>query len=149
MRKILLLSGLVLLLLGVVIGWRATHPPLSDEQQIAAALDGITAAANARQPRGVVGFLSRDFKFAGGGRKNLQQALASGMLSYRVIDLNISGVEVKIQGETATSEGRFRLSRRSEADSAPETTSGEFRLKWRKEDGEWLVTQAEVPDASF
>ena len=144
MRKILLCSGLALLLLGVWSGWRALHPPLSDEQQISVALDGIVEAANSRQPRGIMQFLAPDFKFQGGSRKDFQNSLVGGILQFRGVDLQLSGVEVVVKVTTATSAGRFRLSLKSEANSTPEITNGGFNLKWKKVDGQWLIGEAEM-----
>lgn len=143
MRKILLIGGLLLLLLGGFFTWRALHPPLTDEQQIAAALDGITSAANNRQPRGVANYLAKDFKFGSTRKKEFQQSLAAGILQYRVVDLKLAGVQVDVNGETATSSGRYTLNLKSEYTSPAEVFPGNFDLKWRKIDGEWLVTEVE------
>jgi hypothetical protein len=44
LRLGVLVLGVILLLIGGVIWWRATHPPLSAEQQIAANLDDAQRA---------------------------------------------------------------------------------------------------------
>ena len=148
MRRFFILGGLFLLLLSAILTWRRLHPPLSDEEQIAAALDGISAAAKTRSARGIANFLAKDFKFGGGtGKKDFQNSLVGGILQYRVIDLNLSGVQVDSNGETAKSDGRYVLSLKSEFNSPPEIFRGKFDLQWRKIDGEWLVVSAQGENA--
>ncbi len=143
MRKIFIIGGIVLLVLGAVLTWRRLHPPLTDEQQIAAALNGITAAANARSPRGIADYLAKDFQFGSTTKSEFQNSLVGGILQYRVIDLKLAGTKTEVNGETASSQGRYVLSLKSEFTSPPEVFAGKFALKWRKIEGQWLVTGAQ------
>ena len=143
MRKIFIASALVLLIIGAVLMWRKLHPPLTDEQQIAAALDGITAAAGARSPRGIADFLAKDFQFGNTGKSEFQNSLVGGILQYRVIDLRLASTTTDVNGSTAKSEGRYILSLKSEFTSSPEVFAGKFVLKWRKDEGQWLVIRAQ------
>ncbi|HEX9997987.1 MAG TPA: nuclear transport factor 2 family protein [Abditibacterium sp.] len=150
MRKIFIFGGLFLLLISAVLTWRYFNPPLSDKEQIALALDEICAAAEARSARGIANYLSKDFKFgAQTSKKDFQNSLVGGILQYRVINLDIAGVKVDVNSATATSDGRYVLNLRSEANSPPEILSGQFLLKWRKIDGQWLITNANGENALF
>ena len=146
MKRILIVSGVLLLLLSGFFFWRALNPPLTDEQQIAANLDAIAAAADARDAVTIADFMAPTFSFNGNSgmaRKEFQRQLYSGMLQYRVIDLQINGVQVQVNGESAQSDGRFLLNTKSEFDSPSEANSGNFKLKWQKIDGEWKITEVE------
>ena len=150
MKRILTLSGLALLLLSGFLIWRALHPPLSDEEQIAANLDAIVRAAAARDAASIADFLAPQFSFngnAGTARREFQRQLYAAMLQYRVINLQINGVKVEVNGPNASSDGRFLLNLKAEFDSPPESQAGDFALKWKKLDGEWkIVAAAGVPN---
>ena len=151
MKRILIASGVVILLLSVVLIWRALHPALTDEQQIAAHLDSIAAAADARDAAAIADFLAPSFTFNDQGqteRKEFGRQLYAGILQYRVVDLNINGVQVKVNGERASSDGRFLLSLKSEFNSPPELHTGDFALQWQKLDGEWKIVaiKGKVPE---
>jgi ketosteroid isomerase-like protein len=143
MRKISVVFVILLVILGGIFTWRKLHPPLNDQQQIAAALDGICAAASARSPRGVANYLAKDFKIAGMGKSEFQNSLAGGILQYRVIELRVPNTKIVVNGEAATSEGSFNLSLKPEFNSAPEVRTGRFKLQWRKTDEGWLISKAD------
>ncbi len=149
MKRLFIVSGLVLLLLSGFFLWRALHPPLTDQQQIAANLESIVKAADARDAVTIAHFMTPTFTFNGHNgtvRKDFQRQLFGGMMQYRVVDLQINGVKVNVQGAVADSDGRFLLNVKSEFDSPPEPYSGNFKLKWRKVDGEWKISEvAGVP----
>lgn len=137
---------LFVILIGGFSGWRATHPRLTDAEQIAANLDAICKAAKNRTPRGIADFLAKDFQAGGMGKKEFQQSLAAGILQFRVVNLGVSGVKSTVNGDEATSSGQFLLSLKSEINSPPQNQSGRFALKWRKIDGEWKISRADVPN---
>ena len=142
MKRILIASGVVVLLLSAILIWRALHPALTDEQQIAANLDAIAAAAGARDAVTIASYLAPQFTFDDQGqteRKEFQRQLYGGILQYRVVDLTINGVAVKVNGQNASSDGRFLLSLKSEYNSPPELHDGDFQLQWQKIDGEWKI----------
>ncbi len=143
MRKFLPVFTVVLLLSGIFWIWRATHPPLSDEQQIAAHLNSICEAAQARNSRGITDFLSKNFQSNGVGKKEVQTSLVGGILQYRVIDLKVNRVENIVRGESARSTGNFTLSLQSERESPPQFSAGKFDLTWRKIEGEWKIIGAQ------
>ena len=139
MKRLFLATGTLILLLSAVLVWRITHPALTDHQQIAANLDGIADAASRRSARGVANFLSKDFDFNGTNKRDFQNQLVAGLLQYRVVELKLNGVQTNVNGDSASSAGRYNLSLKSEYNSPPQVSTGEFKLKWRKIDGEWKV----------
>ena len=146
MKRILIFSGVLLLLISAFFGWRALNPTLTDEEQIAANLDAISRAAGERDAVSIANFMAPTFKFNGNSGmtpKELQRQLYAGMLQYRVIDMQINGVKVNVQGDVADSDGRFLLNVKSEFDSPPQPFSGDFKLKWKKVEGEWKISEVE------
>ena len=143
MKKKFWMFGVFALLLVAFFGWRLTHPPLTDEQQIAANIDGLTASANNKSAGGVASYLSKKFIFNGIRKKDFQNQLVGGFLQYRVVKLQTSGLQTKINGDTASSEGRWSLGLKSEYTSPEERTSGTFELQWRRENGEWKIVEAD------
>lgn len=143
---------ILLVVIGGFFGWRAMHPKLTDEQQIAANLGAICDAANARNPRGIADFLAKDFQTGGTGKKGFRESLTAGILQFRVVDLSVSGVKTSVlraalgEGVTAASSGNFLLSLKSEFNSPAQKQSGKFDLTWRKIEGEWQIVAADVPD---
>ena len=146
MKRILIVSGVLLLILSGFFLWRALHPALTDEQQIAANLDAIAAAAGERDAVSIANFMAPTFTFNGQKnteRKEFQRQLYAGMLQYRGIDLQINGVQVNVQGDVADSDGRFLLNLKPEFDSPPEPYGGNFKLTWKRLDGEWKISEVE------
>lgn len=133
---------LVLLVLAVFL-WRALHPALSDEQQIQAALDGIATAASNRSSGGVTSFLAKNFQLDGLKKSDIQQRLTLGMLQYRVVNLHVSGVQVQVNGDTATTKGHYDLGLKTEFSSPEEKMSDNFSLKWKRENGQWKIADAQ------
>ncbi|RYG70941.1 nuclear transport factor 2 family protein [bacterium] len=143
MRKFKLpVIGLLLVLVGLFI-WRVRQPALTDEQRIAAAMEGICAAASARSPRGIANHLAKEFRMGSMSKSEFQNSLAGGILQYRVIELKLTNPQVTVNGTSGTSNGNYTLSLKSEYNSPPQILSGKFDLTWKKIDGQWLVTKAE------
>jgi hypothetical protein len=142
MRKFVTILVILLAIFGGIFWWRKLHPPLTDEQQILAAMDGICVAAENRSPRGVANFLAKNFKFGDMKKSEFQNSLAGGILQYRVIKLSLSNQKVGINEDSAVSSGNYSLSLKPEFNSSPELNSGRFDLKWKKVDGEWLIVSA-------
>lgn len=131
------------LLLLLVLGWKWTHPQLSDEDQIRQSLDGIATQASHKSSSGVTSFLSKDFQMDGLKRKDITQQLTLGMLQYAVVNLKVSNVQVQTNGNTATSTGHYDVGLKSEFSSPEQKTSSEFSLKWKREDGQWKISDAD------
>lgn len=142
MRRFIMLLGLVLLIGGGLSYWRATHPVLSPQQQIAANLDDVASALQSRAANRVLSHLAPEFSWNNSSRKEIGDILRGSLLGFRDVQLQRSGETVQVQGDTATSSGSFRLSYRSSQGGQPQTQSGEYSLQWRKIDGEWKITSA-------
>ena len=123
--------------------WRATHPALTDEQQIQAALDGIATQASHKSAGGITSFLAKDFQLDGMKKSDLQKQLTIGMLNFRVVNMKISGVQVQVNGDTATTRGRYDLGLKTEFTSPEEKYASDFSLKWKRENGQWKISNAD------
>ncbi len=133
---------LVLLALAVFL-WRATHPALSDEQQIEAALDGIATQASHKSAGGVASFLAKDFQFDGFKRSDVRQQLAVGLLQYSAVNMKVSNVQVQVNGDTATTRGHYDLGLKRDFNSPEDKVPSDFSLKWKREDGQWKIYNAD------
>jgi len=130
-------------LLFVVLFWRLTHPKLSDEQQIQAAIQDIATQANHKHSGAVANYLSIGFQLDGVKRAEIQKQLTLGMLQYAVINLRTSDVQVQINGDTATTTGQYHLGLKTEFSSPEQTTDSAFKLTWKREDGQWKISNAD------
>ncbi len=142
MRRLIIGLGLVLLLVGGLGYWRASHPLLSPEQQIAANLDDVSSALQNRAANRVLRHLAPEFSWNNTPRKEIGDLLRGSMLGWRDVQLQRSGERIEINGDAATSSGSFRLSFRSSQGGDAQTQSGTYNLQWRKIDGEWKITAA-------
>jgi len=144
-RKIVVALGVLMLLIGGVLWWRATHPPLTDEQQIQANLDGLKNAAEACSADRVMNYTSEDFNWNGQKRSEVRSAITGACLSGGFhkpdFSLTFTNVHITVKGATATAAGHYQLYIRSFRGS-PEPHDGEFSTEWEKRDGEWKITRA-------
>lgn len=143
MNKSLRFGVPVILLVLAVLLSRWTHPALGDEQQIRAALDGIAVQASNKSSGGVTSFLTKDFQLDGIKKSDIQKQLTLGLLQYRVVNLRVSNVRVQVNGDTATTKGRYDLGLKTEFSSPEEESSNDFSLKWKREDGQWKISDAD------
>ncbi len=132
-----------ILLVLLVLGWKWTHPNLSDEDQIRQSLEGIATQASRKSSSGVTSFLSKDFRMDGFKRKDITQQLTIGMLQYAAINMKVSNVQVQTNGDTATSTGNYEVGLKPEFSSPEQKTSAQFTLKWKREDGKWKISGAD------
>jgi hypothetical protein len=143
MRKIIILCGLVLIVVGSILTWRALHPPLSDIEQIEANLNGLAQAIEAGRTRRLVSYLAPDFKWHSFTRDYISRNFGGFSLQWSDVELHLSGVRVQRKDGYATTNGRFTLRYRSRDSRYVETRIGNFKLFWEKRHDEWLVTGAE------
>ena len=146
-RKILIGIAIVITVLGGITAWRALHPPLSDQEQIAANIEDLRAQIEKRNTNGALKYLAKDFRYGGIPKKDLRTAVAGTVMRWRDVKLNVSGVRIEVQGETATTVGRYSLSYRTGESAPTQIQSGDFRLQWQKLDGNWEITQADGPQS--
>ena len=142
-RYLLILAGAVLLFLGSLAAWRASHPPLTNEQQIAANVEVLRQAVQSRKPRKIESLLAEDFTWGGQNKRELNSALTGAFLQWRDVTANVTGLDISINGDKATSKGKFSLAFRPSQRGRAEAYLVDFRLSWEKRDGQWLVTKAE------
>lgn len=143
-RKLILSFGVLLLLVGGVIWWRAAHPPLTDEEQIAANLEGLRTSAESGSVNGVMGYLSDDFTWDGRKRSEISSLLYGAFyegLRKRDFSLVFTNVHPAVQGATATLNGHYKLNLRNYR-GAVDSGDGEFSTSWEKRDGQWKITRA-------
>jgi hypothetical protein len=133
---------LVLVVLAVFF-WRVTHPTLSDEEQIRQSLDGIAAQASHKSAKGIISYLSKDFQIDGTKKSDIQNQLTYAMLSKAAIEMKIGPSQVQVEGDTATTKGSYNLGLKQEFNSPIQNYTSDFTLKWKREDGQWKISNAD------
>lgn len=124
--------------------WRTTHPPLSDEQHIYNNLTAIKDAAQNRQTKSVVYYLSADFTWGAMSRKEFVRTMSGAFFQARDVQITLSNVDLARPGsDTAVTSGDYAVTMRSSPGAPLDTARGPFKLFWRKSDGEWKVYRAE------
>jgi ketosteroid isomerase-like protein len=133
-----ILRGLiVVLLLGL---GACTKPP--EEERLRAAIAAMQAAAEARQPGGVVDHVSEEFSGSHGlDREQLRRLMQAQMFGRNNIGVTLGPLDIVIEGDHA--EVRFLLLTTGGGRLLPEQARG-YRVEsgWRIEDGEWRVYRA-------
>jgi hypothetical protein len=142
-RKLLIAIGVVLLIFGGWSAWRAAHPPLTDEQQIAANIEVLRLAVQSRKSRNITNLLADDFTWNGQNKRELNSELTGAFLQWRDITANVTGLQISLNGDKATSKGKFSLAFRPSQRGRPEAYLVDFQLTWQKRDGQWLIIKAE------
>ena len=145
-RKTILALGILLLLFGGLIWWRAAHPPLTDEEQIAANLEGLRTSAESGSVNGVMGYLSDDFTWDGRKRSEISSLLYGAFyegLRKRDFRLTFTNVRPVVHGATATVTGHYKVDVRTYRGGVDTASSGEFSTEWEKRDGKWKITRTQ------
>lgn len=142
MRRVIIGLGLVLLLGGSVVWWRAAHPPLSPEQQIAANLEAAADALQRRSTSGVMRYLAPDFSWNNSSRDELRQMMAGASMQWRDVQLQRLNEKITVNGDEAVSSGSYHLTYRTGPQATPETQRGNYTLRWKLRDGEWKIVTA-------
>ncbi len=138
-RKIILSAGLVLLLGGGWLWWRATHPPLTDTQQIAANLEDIRSSLENGNTDRALGYMAEDAKFRGQSRSQMRSQLTIGSLMSKAdVRVNFFNTRTEVKGATASTSGHYKADERSRF--GYNSYDGDFSLHWEKRDGQWVVT---------
>jgi ketosteroid isomerase-like protein len=116
-------------------------PP--EEERLRAAIAGMQAAAEARQPGNVVEHVSTEFAGSHGlDREQLRRLLQAQMFGQRNIGVTLGPLDIELEGDHA--EVRFLLLTTGGGRLLPEQARG-YRVVsgWRIEDGEWRVYRAD------
>ena len=143
-RKLVIVLGLILLLGGGLFWWRLTHPPLTDEQQIAANLEDIRQSLENGNAKRAVSYMAKDAKFKGLSRSKIQDQFALGYRFGGRTDVRITflNTQTGVTGAAATTKGHYKVDMRTRY--RPESTDGDFSLEWEKRDGEWIITDGDA-----
>jgi len=122
--------------------WRSSNPPQSDEQILISSLDNAASAIRDRSVGRVMGVLAPGFSTGGTSRGEFNQMMTGAFFQWRDVKLDLSNRKVQINGDSATTTGRFALNYRPQEGASPESQSGDFSLNWQKIDGVWKVVSA-------
>lgn len=141
-KSLRLLIPLVLVVLAVLF-WRWTHPALSDQDQIRQAMSGLATQVSNKSAKGIVSYLSDDFQMSGVKKGQIQKQLVYGLLSYAAVEAKIDPSQIEVNGDTATTKGNYNLGLKQEFNSPVQNYSSEFTLKWKRENGQWKISNAD------
>ena len=141
--------GLMLLLAGVVSWWRASHPPLTASQQITANLDEATQALQNRSTAGILRHIAPGFSWNNNSKKELGDLLRGAMFQWRDVQLQRSGEVTVVNGTQATTTGSYMLRYRAGPKAPRETSSGNYKLQWQMQDGNWKIVKADGGEAAM
>jgi ketosteroid isomerase-like protein len=148
-RNLLIIFGVLLLSFGGWFAWRAAHPPLSDEQQIAANIKAIRLAVEARSARRIAYYLADDFTWNGHNKREINSQLTGTFFQWREVTAMLTKLQVTVHGNAAIATGKFSLSLRPSPNARAVAYLGDFKLTWKKRDGQWLLTKAEGKESEF
>lgn len=148
-RKLVIALGLIFLLGGGLLWWRVTHPPLTDQEQIAANLEDIRQALENGNIERALNYLSEDAKFAGQSRSQIRSQFTIGQFLNRAdIRVNFLNTRHEVKGAAATTKGHYKVDVRQRF--SPESYDGDFSLEWQKQDGQWKISDGnangEIPN---
>lgn len=139
----MLLVGVLLLLSGSWWGWQVTHPPLTDQEQIATNLEAMRTAIEDRKPNHVLRYLADEFTWNGQNKRELASQIKGAFFQWRDVHPNITGLEIKVEGTHATATGKYSIALRPSPRMRPEVYLGEFQLQLEKRENIWLITNAQ------
>ncbi len=143
-RKLAIAFGLVFLFGGGWFWWRATHPPLTDAEQIAANLEDIRQSLENGNIKNAVGYMAEGAKFKGLSRSEIQNQFTLGNAFGGRTDLrmNFLNTRTEVNGATASTKGHYKADVRTRY--RPESYDGDFSLEWEKRDGQWVITDGQA-----
>jgi ketosteroid isomerase-like protein len=139
----------LLLLIGGWFAWHAAHPPLTDEQQIVANVKAIRLAVEARSAGRIANYLADDFTWNGNNKREVNSQLTGAFFQWREVTLTLTKLNVAVQDDMATATGKFSITLRPSPNARADAYLGNFKLTWKKRDGQWLITKAEGGEATF
>jgi hypothetical protein len=145
-RKLLIGAGLLCLIAGGYMAWRVLHPPLSDREQIVANIESIRSYAEQRRAQAISGYFAENFAWNGMSRGQLTRQMALWMLQARDVQLQISNLDVALQGTGATTSGDYSAQFRSSEGAPLQNASGHFMLHWTKQKDVWKIDRIEGKD---
>jgi len=144
LRKILIAAGVLCIIAGGFLAWRASNPPLTDDQVILANLAAVQEAAQKRQAKNIAYYLAKDFSWQSTTRQEFVRMLSAGLFQARDVQVTLSKVELERQGsDEAVTSGNYSVTMRPAEGAQSTNAHGPFKFYWRKVEGEWKVYKAE------
>lgn len=122
--------------------WRISRPQLSPEQQVKVVMDGVSQSVQNASPRGILQFLSPDFKWNNSSRAEVEKLIRQLCAGASRVELTRTNEKISVRGDEATVSGHYeiRFHTLQEASSEPaHSHGGDFTLLWQKIDGEWKI----------
>jgi len=116
---------------------------LSDSERITANLEELRTAIENRNSRQISNYLAEDFSWNGQNKSEMQSAMNGAFLQSRDVTANITGLDVAVNGETATATGKYSFAYKPTPRASSEVSVGDFKLQLIKRDGNWLILKAE------
>lgn len=135
--------GVLLLLFGLVIIWRVTHRPLTDEQQITTLMEGARSAIATRNTNRLASYLADDFTWNGQDKSEVKNTLRGAFFQTRDLEPSLSNLKISVDGETASATGNYSLRYRRQNSKTSETQAGRFQIGWKKRDGQWKIVRVQ------
>ena len=141
-NSIIIFVGIVVICFGGWLAWRSAHPTLSDTQQLQANLQAISAAAARHSSNGILDYLADGFHWNDHDRHDVASMLSGAMFEMNEVRIDTSDVNVQVQGTTAVTTGNYTLTVRQRENDTLQTYTGNFRVEWEKQKGQWLAITA-------
>lgn len=143
LRSAALVLGVLLLLLGGVLVWRATHPPLTEEQQVAVLVEDVRSAVATRNTNRLAGYFADDFTWNGQSKRELESTLRGTFFQVRDLQPSVSNLTISVLDAKATAYGNYSLRYRVQNTQTMGTRIGRFQLALEKRAGEWKIVRAQ------
>lgn len=142
-RRLLLVP---ILMLAAFFAWRHFSTPTGDRELILGEVEAMRRAAQNQNVNGVLSRLDKNFRLQGASKSEIRSQLVAFFFTRSDVRLDLSGVDAKVQGDTATSNGAYTLRWRGEPGSPEEVSSGKFSAQWKKIEGQWKITSVSGVD---
>lgn len=137
-RRLILLPVLVL---AAFLAWRHFSAPVGDRAIISGELEAVRRAAQNGNVNGILSRLDRGFRIQGASKSEIRTQLVAFFFQNGNIRLDLAGVNVKVEGDSAVSDGSYTARWKSDMGSPEQVRSGRFSARWRKVDGQWKITE--------
>lgn len=139
-----LIAAAVILILGGggYLVWRLTHPPLSDEEQIARLIDRVEQGVEKKSPRMILANIADDYRDPFGfTKRDIYRSALSLLRTEGSLQVVLSDVEIAVNDADAdvAVTGEVMLTEGGEQSQA---FRGALTIHLRERDGKWLVTSA-------
>ncbi|MEE9613958.1 MAG: nuclear transport factor 2 family protein [Thermodesulfobacteriota bacterium] len=136
MRRIYILPLCILLLFTF-----GCSKPMTEEDRVRAAVNGIAEAMEAKDLKAAIRYFSDDYNDeAGNDRSGIKGVLFHQIMRPGKLSVFVRGLEVKVEGSRALVDCKAALVR---GDAIPDESAGyRFSVVFRKEDGDWKALSA-------